>query len=110
MFSTLILAYLLDVSVLVVCLPLSLTVSSVNNAFHALLATFEKIFPHTIIGAFEKNAPHLERSSLVKEFPHTGCLIVGELASRFDVSVQIIGDIPAVGNVPDGVFHLIDFL
>ena len=105
-----ILANFFYLTILIERLPFSFTISSVDNTFHTFLATFKKVFPHTIIRAFKKNTPHFQLSGLVKKFPHARGLIVGELALRFDVSVEVIGYIAAVKDIFDGILYLIDLL
>src|SRR5688572_25841915 len=97
-------------TVLIESLPFSFPVSSVDNTFHTFLAAFKKVLPQPIIRTFEKNAPHFKLAGLIKEFPDARGLVVGKLALRFDVSVEVIGYIAAVKDIFDGILYLIDLL
>src|SRR5262245_8673807 len=81
MFSILIVADFFNVTILIVCLPLSFAIPSIQNSFHAFLTALKKVFPHSIVSTLKKNAPHLQRSGLIEKFPYSRSLIISELTT-----------------------------
>ena len=95
--------------VFIIADPFTFAIFSVDISLHAFLTAFIKIFPQTIVGILFQDTAHLQFSGLIKKFPDTSGLVIGELAPRLHIAVEIIRDVSAMKDVANSILYLIGF-